>query len=83
MYLYIMFVILFKVSVVEVVAGQLSNESALPRTTDSTPQKPWSTYAGSEWIQTVVLYVDSNLPDDGSSSVRFHHVHTAVVETYN
>ena len=32
----------FKVPVVEVVAARLGNESALPRTTDSTSKKTWS-----------------------------------------
>ena len=66
----------FKVPDVEVAAARMSNESALTRMTDSTPKKPWSDL-------TLVLdgYVDSNLPDELSSSGRFHHVQAVVVGT--
>ena len=58
----------FKVPDVDVVAAQVSTESALICMTDSTPKKPWS-------YLTLVLggCVDSNLPNEGSSG-RFHRV---------
>ena len=66
----------FKVPGVEVVASRMSNEAALTRMIDSTPKKTWS-------YSTLVLdgWVDSNLPDEGSASGRFHHVQAGVVGT--
>ena len=61
----------FKVPKVDVVAARMSNESALTRMPESTPKIFWS-------VLTLILdgRVDSNLPDERSSSGRFHHFST-------
>ena len=65
----------FRVPVIEVVVARLSNESALPRTTDLTPKNFGRLDAGPKWM------IDSNLPDEGYSSGRFHHVQAGVIGT--
>ena len=57
-------------------AAQLSNESSLPRTTDSTPLKN-----SIDLTKVLDGWDDSNLPEERSSSGQFHHVQAGVAGT--